>query len=134
MSGHLVITALQNPCLALEFKSMRFIGFFRWVFALATLLSGGFAQALPSGEFAQASENFAKGVGAFQKNELDSARASFQEVLKSDAGNPIVLFNLGLVEMKAGAKGRALGIWRKALALQPGFEPARRAMAWTQSQ
>ncbi len=75
-----------------------------------------------------AETRFRAGIEAFQKGDLKTARASFQDSLKVDSDNAVVLYNLGLTEQKDGKIGWALALWRKALALQPDFQPARRAI------
>ncbi len=65
-----------------------------------------------------AKELFQAGVTSFQKNELDQAREHFTASLKISTSAD-TLYNLGLVEHKAKNEGLALGLWRKALVLEP---------------
>lgn len=75
---------------------------------------------------------FRQGVVAFQKADYGAARTSFENALLADPNNAIVLFNLGLVEQKDGHNGLALGLWRKALAIRPGFSQALGAIRWAE--
>lgn len=105
---------------------MRFTRFFPLVFALAALWTGA--------AFAQADVQFQAGVAAFQKNDLKTARASFEAALKLDPAHVVTLFDLGLLESKEGHNGRAIALWRKALALAPEFRPARDAIDFTRTK
>jgi tetratricopeptide (TPR) repeat protein len=106
---------------------MRFTRFFPLVFALSALWTG---VAFADGADAQ----FQAGVAAFQKNDLKSARASFESALKLDPAHVVTLFDLGLLESKEGHNGRAIALWRKALALAPEFRPAREAIEFTRGK
>jgi hypothetical protein len=114
----------------LQSNPMRFRSFFPLVFLLLTLWSiGTKAQGASSAE-----SYFKEGLAAFQKGDDKGARASFQEALKLEPENPVALFNLGLTESRAGNKGLALALWRKALAAKPDFEPPARAIEWTREK
>jgi tetratricopeptide (TPR) repeat protein len=105
---------------------MRFISIFPLVFTLLALC--------PEVVRAQAqtkADTFQAGVAAFQKNDLNTARTSFTDVLTQDPNDADALFNLGLVESKAGKPGRALALWRKALVVHPGFAFASHAIDYT---
>jgi hypothetical protein len=86
----------------------------------------------PSGLGAEG--HFKAGVEAFQKRDFKQARASFHESLRIDDLNPVVLFNLGMVELRSGKLGLTLAIWRKALAVSPGYQPARQGEKWAKTQ
>lgn len=91
----------------------------------------------PADSFAQnstAETAFTSAIAAFQKNDFNAARAAFNQALSADPSNPIVLFNLGLTEQKAGHNGLALALWRKALASKADFEPAQRAISSTRTK
>jgi tetratricopeptide (TPR) repeat protein len=75
-----------------------------------------------------AEELFRAGVASFQKNQLDQAREQFSQSLKLDPENAQSLYNLGLVEFKAKNEGLALGLWRKALVLEPTNEVVAHAI------
>lgn len=74
---------------------------------------------------------FRAGVEAFQKKDFQKARESFASAMEAGE-SPRILFNLGLVENRLGRGGFALGLWRKALALKPRYEPAANALAFVQ--
>ncbi len=116
---------------------MRFSAFFRSLFALQVLWTCAFLLAVAAPVVAPATsaqDLFQTGVGAFQKTDLKLARASFQEALKSDPSNPVLLFNLATVVQKDGQLGLALALWRKALAIQPDFSAAQRAISWAEAK
>ncbi|MES2964692.1 MAG: hypothetical protein V4760_12440 [Bdellovibrionota bacterium] len=77
---------------------------------------------------------FRAGVDAFQKNDLKAARTAFESALKLDPSHVVTLFDLGLLESKEGHQGRAIALWRKALALAPEFRPARNAIDYTRAK
>jgi tetratricopeptide (TPR) repeat protein len=108
---------------------MRFTNFLPLVFALSCFWTGA-----ADASQAQAKASFQVGVEAFQKGDTKLARTSFQEALKQDPNQVVVLYNLGLAEQRAGKNGLAMGIWRKALALSPGFYPAEQAITWTRGK
>jgi len=118
---------------------MRFARIFPLVFtALAFVSAGESAFSIPdsetqSGTKASSEALFQQGLGAFQKADYKQARTAFQEALK-DGDNPVVLFDLGLTEQRLGNNGLALALWRKALAIDPGFARAQQAIAWTRSK
>ena len=88
--------------------------------------------ALPS--FAADPEaSFHAGVDAFQKKDFAKARTAFATA-SSEGETPLLLFNIGLTEHRLGKNGLALGIWRKALALKPGYRDANNAVGWVQSK
>ena len=88
-----------------------------------------------SGSFARPNEPlFTAAVGAFQKGDFKQARTSFTEILKTDPADPVVLYNLGLTEEKLGKIGMALGLWRKALAVNPEYSAPRRAIEWSRGK
>lgn len=78
--------------------------------------------------------SFQEGIAFFQKGEFKQAHASFAEALKNDPQNPILLHNLAMTVQNEGQLGMALALWRKALAIQPSFSPAKSAIAWAESQ
>lgn len=123
---------------------MRFTIFLPLVFALSVFWTGAANSQQNAAQqpslvatavtASQAKEDFQTGVIAFQKNDMKLARTHFQEALKKDPNQVVVLYNLGLTEQRAGHNGMAMGIWRKALALSPGFYPAERALVWTRAK
>ncbi len=86
-----------------------------------------------AGSQSQSEAVFQQGLAAFQKNDFNQARSLFLDALQVD-DNPTVLFNLGLAEQRLGNQGMAIALWRKALASNASFSPARRALEWTRSK
>lgn len=83
--------------------------------------------------FAQSAEEmFHNGVSFYQKNDLDHAREQFSLILKSQPNNVQALYNLGLTEYKAKHLGLALGLWRKALALDPSNDDVGYALRFAE--
>ncbi|MES2854563.1 MAG: SH3 domain-containing protein [Bdellovibrionota bacterium] len=78
-----------------------------------------------------AETSFNAGVAALQKGDATAAATEFRKSIALDADQPVALFNLGVAEQRLGRNGMALGVWRKALALSPEFEPAKNAISWT---
>ncbi len=99
------------------------------VFALI-LLSAGALHAQPK----PPSQLHEDGIAALRKGDYSSARTAFQESLKLAPDHPTSLYNLGLVEYRAGNEGLALGLWRKALAMAPGFFEPKHAIRWAETK
>ena len=110
---------------------MPFKPIFPLVFALSILCSilGGRVAAAQSAE-----SKFHEAVSAFKKGDLKQAKGLFLEVLDLEGANAPALFNLGLIEQKSGRSGMALGLWRKALVIQPEDSPTRAAIDWAKSK
>ncbi|MEK7357445.1 MAG: SH3 domain-containing protein [Bdellovibrionota bacterium] len=106
---------------------MRFTLIFPLVFTVAALWTGAAFAQTPD-------ELFSSGVATFQKKDLKSARASFEAALKLDPSHVVTLFDLGLIESQEGHNGRAIALWRKALALAPEFRPAREAIEYARTK
>lgn len=84
--------------------------------------------------FSQSAEElFHQGVSSYQKNDLDHAREQFTQSLKLQPNNVQLLYNLGLTEMKAKHPGLALGLWRKALALEPSNDDVSFAIRFAEN-
>ncbi|MCM2280296.1 MAG: tetratricopeptide repeat protein [Bdellovibrionaceae bacterium] len=71
---------------------------------------------------------------AFRKEDWAAARAALEQSLAMDPDRPAAVYNLGLVEFRSGKKGLGIALWRKALAMSPGFAPAEAALAWANNQ
>lgn len=82
-----------------------------------SLFSPAFANSSDEPVFTQALESFKSG-------DFTQSRTHFSELLTQHPNDPVLLYNLGLVEMSDQHPGKALGYWRKALYLQPNFAPA----------
>jgi len=90
------------------------------------------AASAPSAHTAEAF--FKSGITAFQKGDFKQAQTSFRESLKLEEDNPVVLHNLAMTAQRSGQMGEAIALWRKALALHPGYAPAERAIHWARGQ
>jgi len=73
-------------------------------------------------------EAFQKGIQQFQAGQLDAASQLFRQVVDQEPYNPRALLNWGLTEYKLGRRGLGLAAWRRALAVDPGFSPAKMAL------
>jgi hypothetical protein len=76
--------------------------------------------------FPQTNSNpvFTQALESFKLSDLAKSRESFLQLLKETPNDPVLLYNLGLVEMTDQRPGKALAYWRKALYLRPGYRPA----------
>lgn len=72
-----------------------------------------------------------EGLQLFQQKKFTEAKTKFEEAIQTQGVNPFVLYNLALTELELGNEGLALGLWRKALDLDPGFSRARDAILHT---
>ncbi len=79
---------------------------------------------------APAEELFQKGLSAYQNKQYAEARESFQKLLDLGATegtvSVAVMHNLALSALQLDQKAFALALWRKALAVEPEYAPARR--------
>lgn len=72
------------------------------------------------------SENlFEKGLAAYQNKEYAQARDHFQKLIEQNTVSAALLHNLALSYFQLDQAPMSLGLWRKALTLEPGFLPAR---------
>ena len=78
-------------------------------------------------------EPFTIGLEAFKKGAFSQSREQFSQLLQSHPRDPLLLYNLGLVELSDNHPGRALAYWRKALYLKPGYSPVLAGMARLQA-
>ncbi len=78
-----------------------------------------------------AEQLFQDGVTALQKNDLDLAREHFTASLKISP-SATSLYNLGLTEYKAKNEGLAIGLWRKALVLDPTNDDLQHAIGFAE--
>ncbi len=67
---------------------------------------------------------FAQALESFKQKDLAKSREAFLQLVSGSPNDPVLLYNLGLVEMSDQHPGRALAYWRKALYLKPGYGPA----------
>ena len=74
----------------------------------------------------------AQAIQSYQKGQYQEAAESFKKAVEADPNNPALLYNWGLSAYKLNQKGLALGAWRKALAIQPSFSRAERAIRFAE--
>lgn len=70
----------------------------------------------------------AEGSKLYQSGQFAEAAKAFNTLLSFDPLQPPVLTNLGLAEYQAGHRGLGVGLWRKALVVDPTYVPARKAL------
>lgn len=71
---------------------------------------------------------------SYQSGDFEAAKNIIEEALKSHTHNSYLIYNLGLTEYKLGKVGLALGLWRKALLLNPRLNEARSALNYAIGQ
>ncbi|HEX4924711.1 MAG TPA: GW dipeptide domain-containing protein [Bdellovibrionales bacterium] len=76
-------------------------------------------------------QTYNEAIALFQQGKFEEAKAKFEQSVQTQGPNPYLLYNLALTELKLGRVGPALGLWRKALDLDPGFGRARDAIEHT---
>ena len=77
---------------------------------------------------------WALGVQAFQQQNFAEAAQYFAQLSTQQPHNVAALYNGALSEYKMQHKAKALGLWRRALKIDPWFGAARRALAWAYDQ
>ncbi len=68
---------------------------------------------------------FQKGLAAYQNKQFDEARDNFNKVNEEGRASAALFHNLALTYFQLDQKAYAMAFWRKALALDPGFRPAK---------
>lgn len=71
---------------------------------------------------------------SYQSNDFETAKTAIEEALKTHTHNSYLIYNLGLTEYKLGKVGLAIGLWRKALSINPQLNDARRAIDYAVGQ
>ena len=74
---------------------------------------------------------FRAGSEAYEKGFYEKAEQFFLQALETSPQNAAILTNLGLVKYRKRERGHAVGLWRKALTMDPHFEPARQALSYS---
>lgn len=69
--------------------------------------------------------NLAAGVEALKSGDLDGAERLFSDALRQGVKSPLVFHNLGVIAQQRGNHAVAVGRFRSAIALQPGYAPSR---------
>jgi len=120
---------LRSAVYDLRFRfEPRHLGCCRLIGLLLALLFAGnlFATDVPV-EFSQANELYAKGKFA-------EAASLYENILKSGAHSPALLFNYGNAEFKAGHSGAAIAAYRQAALLAPRDAEIRANLAFVRGQ
>lgn len=68
---------------------------------------------------------FQKGLEAYQKRDFPAAREAFEAIDRDGHADARVLHNLALTYYQLNQKPHAVALWRKALAVDPGYAAAR---------
>ncbi len=77
---------------------------------------------------------FTQALESFKQSDFAKSRESFLQLLQKNPNDPVLLYNLGLVDFSDQHPGRAMAYWRKALFLRPGFSPALTAIHQLEKQ
>lgn len=75
-------------------------------------------------------ELFREGTNQYQGGKYVEAAKSFETLARQEPDQPELLLNWGLAEFQAGRRGLAIGIWRRALTLNPSLSSAREALTF----
>lgn len=71
---------------------------------------------------------------SYQAEDFAAAKISIEDALKTNTHNSYLIYNLGLTEYKLGKAGLAIGLWRKALSINPQFNEPRQAINYAVGQ
>jgi len=87
---------------------------------------------LSEGKTAQDSfpELFKAGTQFYQAKDYEKARLSFEKALAKDPSNATALTNLALAQYQLKHKGLAIGLFRKALEINPDLGTAEAGLQW----
>lgn len=77
---------------------------------------------------------FQKGLAAYKNKQFEEARDNFQQLLKEGRSSPALFHNLALTYFELDQKPYAMAFWRKALSLDPGFQPAQAGRKFLESK
>lgn len=72
----------------------------------------------------QSESVFTQALQTFKAQEYAKSRDLFKTLLTQNPDDKVLLYNLGLVEFSESRFGAALGYWRRALWISPGYSPA----------
>lgn len=102
--------------------------FISFLFVITLNLNSSFAA---EADLNSAFNNYQK---SYQSNDFEAAKSTIEEALKTHTHNSYLIYNLGLTEYKLGKTGLAIGLWRKALSVNPQLNDARRAIDYAVGQ
>jgi tetratricopeptide (TPR) repeat protein len=71
-----------------------------------------------------------KGLEAIEARNFEAAVGHFTAAVQDEPRNPDLLFNLGLARHRSGSPGLAIGLWRRALWIDPDHWQSKRAIEW----
>ena len=74
------------------------------------------------------------GVQNFQSQNYEQSAILFKQLLQREPKNIEALYNLGLVQWNRNHRGQALGLWRKALSLNPRHTLSKKALRSAQKE
>lgn len=75
-----------------------------------------------------AEELISEGSKLYQGGKFSDAAKSLEALARQQPDKPELLLNWGLAEYQSGRRGLGVALWRRALALNPSFTPARSAL------
>ena len=103
---------------------------------LHTLIVVGliFAASTAFTEEPSAENLFQKALAAYQNKQFNEARESFQVLLDRGLKTPELLHNLALTNYRLDQKPMALALWRRALTVDAGFQPARAGRSFVEME
>ena len=94
---------------------------------IALVFAGNIFAVETAAEFSSANELYARGKFA-------AAAASYENMLQSGTASPVLLFNDGNAEFKAGHLGQAIAAYRRAAQLAPRDAELRANLAFVRNQ
>jgi len=77
---------------------------------------------------------FASGVKLFQEGRFVDSMNEFSQVYSQRNTDVAALYNWGLGAFKVEQRGLALGLWRRALSIDPEYQPTQRALQYARTQ
>jgi hypothetical protein len=79
-------------------------------------------------------ELFSQGTQLYQSSRYAEAAEKFKDLASRNPTHAPIFLNWGLSEYMAGRRGWGVALWRRALALRPGFPDARDALSLASQQ
>lgn len=77
---------------------------------------------------------FTQALESFKAHDYTKSREFFKTLLLQSPNDPVLLYNLGLVEFTDNHPGAAAAYWRRALWLSPGDSPSLEGLAQLQKK
>ncbi len=82
----------------------------------------------PEAHIVSAEQGYQTGVLLHQKHNYEGAQQAFIKSLSFEPLNKQILYNLGLSAFKGNSLGLAIGSWRRAVFVDPGFTDAQEGL------